>query len=106
MGKKSRAKLKKGVVDESEVKKYPLTIEEKTGFKRILSTMGFFNAALEGLQLSLQVLQAQIENGRKVGTAPEGFVLQTKIDIEDGFLCVRKVKKEEPKLEVKEEEKK
>lgn len=72
--------------------KYPLSKEEQTEFKRILSTMGFFNAAVEGLQSSLQIKQAQVEARHGIIKAPEGFTLQSRIDLETGFLMVKKIK--------------
>lgn len=84
---------------DEDVKKYSLSKEEQADFKRIISTMGFFQVALQGLEYSLQIKQSQIEASRAVGKAPEGYRLQSRIDMEAGQLLVRKVKIEAPEKE-------
>ena len=84
-----------------ELKKFPLTKEEQSEFKRILSTMGFFNASIEGLQALLQIKQAQIEVRHGITTAPEGYSLKSRIDLETGFLMVKKIKNVAPKADEK-----
>jgi len=91
---------------EEGVKKYSLSDIEKQSFKRILSTMGFLNTCLEGLQYSLQVQQAAVEKRVSVGEAPKGFTIQTRIDMETFELLAKQVKIEEPKVAAPEEEKK
>lgn len=85
---------------EPGVKKYSLSKEEETVIKRLLSTMGFFNTALEGIQLSLQVEQARIEGRCKLGQPKAGYKHQTRIDMESMSLLVKEVKIEEPKKPV------
>lgn len=77
-----------------EIRKFKLTDDEFTKFKRLLNTIGFFNTAVESMQTDLQVTQAMIENRVAVGQAPEGYRYQTKIDMETKELHVKKVKDE------------
>jgi len=77
-----------------EIRKFKLTDDEFTKFKRLLNTIGFFNTAVESMQTDLQVTQAMIENRVAVGQAPEGYKYQTKIDMETKELHVKKVKDE------------
>lgn len=87
------------------VKKFSLSDQEKARIKRILSTMGFFNVALEGLQYSLEVEQRMVEKRVGVKEAKEGYRLETMIDPDSFELFVREVKIEKP-AEVKKEGKK
>lgn len=80
-----------------DVKEYSLSDDEKQSIKRIISTMGFFNAALEGLSYSLQVQQAAIEKRCSIGEPPKGFKYQTRIDPATFKLFRRKVKIEDKK---------
>lgn len=88
---------KKPTKPQEDVKKYALSEEEKTGLKRLLTTLGFFNTAIQGLEYSLQINQAAIEKRVGVGEAPAGFKHQTRIDMETMELHVRTVKDEEAK---------
>ena len=74
------------------VKKYSLSDSEKASVKRILTTIGFFNTAIQGLQYSLQIEQAGIEKRVDVKEAPKGFKHQARIDMETMELLVQTVK--------------
>jgi len=84
-----------------DYKIFSTTDDEKRKIKRILSTVGFFNSAIEGLQYSLEIEQRKIEERVKVGKAKEGFALHTMLDPETLNLFVREVKKPETKEEKK-----
>lgn len=103
-------KTKKQKEGERDYKIYSTTDEEKHALRQALATIGYFNAAIEGLELKLQFEQAKIE--RRVGAdkakAKEGYRMQTMIDPETLNLFVREVKiiaatpaKEETKKEEK-----
>lgn len=77
-----------------EIKKFKLTEDESNTIARLARTIGFFNVALEAMQTQLQVTQAMIENRVAIGTAPQGYKYQTKIDMESKELHVKKVKVE------------
>ena len=74
------------------VKKYSLSDSEKASVKRILTTMGFFNTAVQGLQYSMHIEQAGIEKRVGVSPAPQGFKNETRIDMETMELLVQTVK--------------
>lgn len=80
-----------------DVKEYSISDEDKQTIKRIITTMGFFNAALEGLSYSLQVQQAAIEKKCAIGEPPAGYKYQTRIDPATFKLFRRKVKIEDKK---------
>jgi uridine kinase len=94
-------KTKKEAEAKRDYKIFSTTDDEKRKIRRILSTVGFFNAAIEGLQYSLEVEQRRVEERVKVGKAKEGFTLQTMLDPETLNLFVREVKIPEPKKEEK-----
>ena len=84
-----------------DYKIFSTTDDEKRRIKRILSTVGFFNTAIEGLQYSLEIEQRKIEERVKVGKEKEGYSLQTMLDPETMNLFVREIKKPEPAKEEK-----
>jgi ribosomal protein S16 len=84
-----------------DYKIFSTTDDEKRKIKRILTTVGFFNTAIEGMNYSLEVEQRRIEERVKVGKAKEGYSLHTMIDPETLNLFVREVKKPEPAKEEK-----
>lgn len=88
----SKEELKKQ--KERDYKIYSTTDEEKHALRQALATIGYFNAAIEGLELKLQFEQAKIE--RRVGAdkvkAKEGYRMQTMIDPETLNLFVREMK--------------
>lgn len=79
---------------ERDYKIYSTSDEEKHALRQALATIGYFNAAIEGLELKLQFEQAKIE--RRVGAdkvkPKEGYRMQTMIDPETLNLFVREVK--------------
>lgn len=99
-------KTKKQAESKRDYKIYSTTEEEKHAFRQALATIGYFNTAIEGLELKLQLEQAKVE--RRVGAdrekPKEGFRMQTMIDPETLNLFVREIPL--PKPEPKKEEKK
>lgn len=87
--------------EKRDYKIFSTTDEEKTKIRRVLSTVGFFNAAIEGLNYSLEVEKSRIESRVGVGKAKEGYFIQTMIDPETLNLFVREIKKPEAKPEEK-----
>lgn len=87
-----------------DFKKYSLSGEEALEARRIVATKGFLRTALEGVEYSWQVFKARVEARNGIGKAPEGYMLQTMIDVETNELHLRKVKIEAPPAGKKGEE--
>ena len=87
--------MKKNKISDTEYKTYSTTKEEKANIRRILSTVGFFDEVIKGLNYSLQIEQGKIEKRCGIGKAKEGYTIQTKLDPETLDLFVREIKDEE-----------
>lgn len=96
-------KTKKQKEGQRDYKIYNTTDDEKHAFRQALATIGYFNAAIEGLELKLQFEQAKVE--RRVGAdkvkPKEGFRLQTMIDPDTLNLFVREIPLPKPEKEGK-----
>lgn len=96
-------KTKKQAEGKRDYKIYSTTEEEKHAFRQALATIGYFNTAIEGLELKLQFEQAKVE--RRVGAdkvkAKEGFRTQTMIDPDTLNLFVREIPLPKPEKEAK-----
>lgn len=99
-GKTAKAE-RKAHENEPTVKKFALNAEELQNFKRIASTIGFHETTLEGLRTLLKINQAGIEVKHGITGNKPGYKIQTRIDLDEGFLFVKYVK--EPKPEEKKE---
>jgi len=78
----------------SQDKQYDISEEEQLRLKRVISTIGFFTTALNGLQLQLEVEKRTIEKRVAVGEDEE-----TVLDMNEMKLFVKK-KTVEPKVKV------
>lgn len=103
MGKAKKEAAKKKA--ENGVKRFMTSADEQKRIRRIMSTIGFFNTAIEGLNYSLEVEQRRIEARINIGKAKEGYSMQTMIDPVSLELFVREVKNPEPESQKKGKEK-
>jgi hypothetical protein len=78
----------------SQDKQYDISEEEQLRLKRVISTIGFFTTALNGLQLQLELEKRTIEKRVAVGEDEE-----TVLDMNEMKLFVKK-KTVEPKVKV------